>query len=275
MEKTIVAICYDFDKTLTVKEMQEFSFIPNLGMTAEEFWNKSNTYSKNNEMDMILGLLKTMIDECKMRGIKLTREYLKKQGENIKFYDGVTTWFKRMNEYAANKNIELEHYIISSGNKEIIEGSSIFKEFKNVFGCEFLYDENGEACWPKTIVNYTQKTQYLFRINKGASDLSDNEKVNQRVNRKHVEFRNMIYVGDGSTDIPCMTLVKEKGGVAISIYGVGGEEQSNRLLQDDRVNYACKGDFRSGSELEKLMKLIIDSMSLKEQLTQKENKRKI
>lgn len=271
-EKTVVAICYDFDKTLATNDMQAFSFIPNLGLTDQEFWQKCNVFAKKTGTDSILSYLRVMIDECKAKGIKLTRSYLNSLGKDIKYFDGVTTWFKRLNQYALEHDIELEHYIISSGNKEIIEGSTIAKEFKQIYGCEFLYDDNGEAYWPKTIVNYTLKTQYIFRICKGATDLNDDSKVNERVEKKHVEFRNIIYMGDGITDIPSMTLVKEKGGTAISIYPVGKKEKSAQLVQDNRVNYACKGDFSANSQLEKLIKLIMDAISLKEKLFEKEVK---
>lgn len=273
MEKTIVAICYDFDKTLTFDDMQTFSFIPNLGMTADEFWDRCDTFSKENQMDGILCCLKTMIDTCKEKNIKLTKEYLHSLGKDIMFYDGVSSWFKRINKYAEKQGIILQHYIISSGIKEIIEGCPIFKEFKDVYACEFLYNEDGEAYWPKTIVNYTQKTQFLFRICKGTYDLSDGESVNQRVEKKSVEFRNMIYIGDGYTDVPCMALVKEKGGTAISIYQPNSKEKSIKLIEEDRVNYACKSDFRSGSQLENLLKLILESIALKEKLIARESKK--
>ncbi len=270
MANKVIAICYDFDKTLATKNMQDFSFIPNLGMTSEEFWLMCRKQVKNQGMDSTLSYLKVMMDECAKRGIKMTRSYLQQMGKDIIFFEGVSTWFKRLNSYAKKHGVTLEHYIISAGNKEIIEGCSIFKEFKNVFGCEFLYGKDGVALWPKTLVNYTLKTQFLFRICKGINDLTDEEKINQRVVEKHVEFRNMIYLGDGLTDIPCMTLVKEKGGVAISVYQPNKKEACISLVHDNRVNFACKSDFKSGSSLEKLVKLIIDSMSLKEKLLKKE-----
>ncbi len=270
MSKKIIAICYDFDKTLATDDMQAFSFIPNLGLTKEEFWAKCRAFSVKNNADPILSFLRVMIDECAARGISLTREYLNKLGKYIEFFDGVPTWFARLNEYAASKNMQLEHYVITSGNKEILEGCSIFDELKNVFGCEFLYNEKGEAYWVKSVVNYTIKTQFLFRICKGAENLTDDETVNQRVDKKRVEFRNMIYIGDGVTDIPCMTLVKEKGGTAIAVYPQNKRELSVKLLRDDRVNYVCQSDYSSDSELEKLIKVLIDSIALKEQLFDKE-----
>ena len=274
MEKIVVAICYDFDKTLTLDDMQTFSFIPNLGMEVDEFWDRCDTFAKENQMDCILCCMKTMIETCREKNIKLTREYLHNLGKDVKFFEGVDTWFKRLNECAEKLGIILEHYIISSGNKEIIEGTPIFKEFKDVYACEFLYDENGEAYWPKSVMNPTQKTQFLFRICKGTHDLSDGQSVNQRVHKKHVEYRNLIYVGDGFTDVPCMALVREKGGTSVSIYHPNCKnDKTIQLIEEDRVNYACEGDFRAGSQLENLFTLILESIALKEKLIAREEKK--
>ena len=270
MKKMTIAICYDFDKTLTTENMQNFAFIPNLNMTAAEFWKKTNDFIKKNGCDVTLGFLRTMIDECRKKGIVMSREYLKEMGKNIPFAEGVLTWFKRLNTFAENHGATLEHYIISSGNKEMIEGTKIFKEFTNVFACEYLYDKNGEAFWPKNAVNYTTKTQCLFRICKGAHDISDEQTVNRRTEKKHVEFRNMIYIGDGVTDVPCMTVVKERGGTAIAVYQNGKVQVGKELINDGRVNYACRNSYKSGSSLEKLLKTIIESLILKEELLTKE-----
>lgn len=274
MKKTVVAICYDFDNTLSTQDMQSYSFIPNLKMSPSEFWGKANDFARDNKMDGILSFTRSMIDESKRAGIKLTREYLNSLGKDVEFFNGVTTWFERINKFAEKMGIELEHYIISSGNREIIEGTKIFKEFKEVYGCEFLYNENGEAYWLKNIVNYTQKTQYLFRICKGAYDMGDEVKVNQRIKKHHVEFRNMIYVGDGLTDVPCLTLVKEKGGTSISVYKPETKDVSERLIDEKRVNYACVGDYSENSELDNLIKLILSSISYKEKLIARERKLK-
>lgn len=271
MSKNVIAICYDFDKTLATDDMQAFSFIPNLGLTSEEFWAKTGEFSKATGTESILSYLHCMITECKKKGIKLTKDYLRNLGKDVKFYDGVTTWFKRLNSFAQEKGITLEHYIISSGNKEIIEGSAISKEFKAIYGCEFLYNEEGEAYWPKCTINYTLKTQYLFRIVKGVFDQTDDKNVNQRKDEKHVEFRNIIYLGDGLTDIPCMTLVKEKGGKSIAVYQPHKKDKVMPLLEENRVNYICESNFRASSQMEKLVKLILESMSLTNQLLEKES----
>lgn len=275
MSKPVVALIYDFDKTLATDDMQAFSFIPNLGMTSSEFWDKTGEFSKETGTESVLAYLHMMIEECKKKNIKLTKQYLNELGKDVKFYEGVLTWFKRLNAYADSLGLQLEHYIISSGNKEIIEGSSIAKEFKAIYGCEFLYNNEGIAYYPKCIVNYTLKTQYLFRICKGVTNISDDKSVNLKINEKHVEFRNMIYVGDGLTDIPCMTLIKEKNGKSIAVYQEQKKDIVEQLLIDNRVNYVCKSDFKSNSPLEKLVKLILDSISISEKLLNKENKQSI
>lgn len=268
MAKTIVAICYDFDSTLSTHEMQ-YWLAPKLDMTIGEFWANQD---KMKGVDFVLSYLWLTLEQCQKKGVRVTREFLQSCGGDIEFYSGVKTWFKRLNDYALSKDIVLEHYIISTGNKEMIEGTPIFKEFKKIYGCEFLYNKNGEAFWPKFVVNGTTKTQYLFRINKGIEDDDFMEaKVNKRVEKKRVEFRNMIYIGDGITDIPCMTLVKEKGGTAIAVYSEDKKHVGENLIKDKRVNFACPADYSSGSGLDKIVKLVIDAIQSREKLYKKEN----
>ncbi len=269
MSKTIVAICYDFDSTLSTHDMQ-YWLVPKLGMDIKEFWSKQD---KMKGVEFVLSHLWLTIDECRKKGIRVTREFLQNCGKDIELYSGVRTWFKRLNDYALSKDIILEHYIISSGYTEMIEGTPIFREFKKIYGCEYIYDKNGEAFWPKFVVNGTTKTQYLFRINKGiAGDDFMDVKVNERVEKKRIKFRNMIYIGDGITDIPSMTLVKEKGGTAIAVYNESRRNVSERLLKDRRVNFACRADYSSGSDLDKTIKLVLDSIQINEKLYKRENK---
>lgn len=269
--KPILAFVYDFDKTLCIDDMQNFSFIPSLGMEPKEFWAETTIFSEKYGMEKILSYMYMMIDLCNKHGIKITREWLNSLGKDVKFYEGVSTWFKRINSYGEEKGIKVEHYILSSGTTEIIEGTSIAKEFTRIFGCEFMYDENGIAKWPKNTVNYTSKTQYLYRISKGALDIQDDEKVNQRVEDKRVPFRNIVYLGDGLTDVPCMAIVHEKGGRSIAVCQKGKEEKGKQLFADERINYYCPADYKAGSKLEKFVKLIIDSTAITEQLLNKEN----
>lgn len=272
MNKPIVAFLYDFDRTLAVEDMQNFSLIKKLGYTVPEFWDKTEEFCKKYDMDKILGYIYMIMKTAKEKGIPLTREFLQECGKGIKYFDGVTTWFSRINKYAQEKGLVVEHYLITSGNKEIVEGTSIFKEFKSVFGCEYLFDESGEAYWPRQIVNYTLKTQYIFRISKGFINTNDDKEINEKTQHRRVHYENMIYIGDGLTDVPSMIVVKENGGNSIAVYNKDQIEKVIDLYDGGRVNYVCKADYSSNSELEKVVKLIIDGISVRETLESKKLK---
>ena len=275
-KKPIVAIMYDFDKTLCTKNMQEFTFIPDMGLTAKEFWDASNELAKRLQMDGILAYMWQMINESRKNSRSIHRKDFVKLGKTLEFYEGVSEWFDRIDEYGKEAGIQVEHYIISSGLKEIIEGSSINKKFKEVYACEFMYDENDTACWPKNVVNYTTKTQFLFRINKGVSDLSDDKTLNDFIpeDERRIPFRNMIYIADGITDVPCMKLVKVNGGYSIAVYQKKKKEQADNLLKDDRVNYIVQADYKENSELDKLVKDIISEIASKDKLVRLQLKQK-
>ena len=194
-KNNIIAIIYDFDKTLSTDDMQNFSFIPALGMESEEFWASTARLTQETGIENILAYMYMMIEECKKKNIPLTREYLNSLGRDVKFFEGVTTWFKRINAYAEEQGYIIEHYIVSSGTKEIIEGTSIAREFKVIYASEFLFDKEGIATWPKIAINYTAKTQYIFRVAKGILDPYDHVGVNSNV-PKRIPYRNMIYIGE-------------------------------------------------------------------------------
>ena len=275
-KKAVVAIMYDFDKTLCTKNMQEYSFIPNVGLSEKEFWEGANDLSKKLQMDGVLAYMWKMIVESKRNSRSIHRKDFVELGKALEFYDGVTEWFDRINSYGKECNVQVEHYIISSGLKEIIEGSSIYKKFKEVYACEFMYDENDIACWPKNVVNYTTKTQFLFRINKGVSDLSDDKTLNDYIpeDERRVPFRNMIYIADGITDVPCMKLVKVNGGYSIAVYQKAKKDQANELLMNKRVNYISPANYKEGSELDRLIKQLIIEISLKDELVRLHLKQK-
>ena len=275
-KKTVVAIMYDFDKTLCTKNMQEYSFIPNLGISEEDFWDAAGKLSKEQQMDGILAYMWLMLVESRKNAKSIHRKDFVKLGKALKFYDGVTEWFGRINQYGKENGVQVEHYIISSGLKEIIEGSSIYKEFKDVFACEYLYDENDIACWPKNVVNYTTKTQFLFRINKGVPDLSDDKTLNDYIpeDERRVPFRNMIYIADGITDVPCMKLVKVNGGYSIAVYQNKKKKQADDLINDHRVNFIAPASYKENSGLDKLVKEIISEIKLKDDLVRQHIKQK-
>ncbi|MDY4857066.1 MAG: haloacid dehalogenase-like hydrolase [Candidatus Onthovivens sp.] len=269
MDKPIVAIMYDFDKTLAITDMQNFNFIPNMGYTVEEFWNETSEFCDKEQIDKILGYMYMMIHAAKKNGIKLTRKFLNEQSKDIKYFRGVENWFNRIREYGKERGLIIEHYLITSGNKEIVEATSIAKEFKAIFGCEYIYDETGEAIWPKLMINYTQKTQFIFRISKGLISDNDDKKINEKTMTRRIPYNRMIYLGDGLTDVPSMIVVKENGGNSIAVYKKGERDKVVHLFEDQRVNFICKADYSENSELDKVIKLILDSIVIDESLTRR------
>lgn len=270
-KKPIVALMYDFDKTLCTKNMQEYTFIPNVGMTPEAFWEESHKLSVENKMDGILAYMYLMLDRSRTAKKSITREEFVKLGKDLRFYPGVEDWFGRLDQFGKEIDVKIEHYLISSGLREIIEGSSIYKNFDEVFACEFFYDENNVACWPKNVVNYTTKTQFLFRINKGVLDLSNDEDLNKFTpdDDRRVPFRNMIYIGDGYSDVPCMKLVKVNGGYSIAVYQKGKKADVHALLADRRVDFILPADYSKDSELDMTVRDIIRNMAMEDALIRK------
>jgi len=259
-----VAILYDFDKTLSTKDMQEFGFLEALGFTqANDFWKLCALRAKSEQMDPILAYLYEILVQAKRQGLTLSRAYLNGFAKQVLYYPGVETWFARLNQLAMDKEIVLEHYILSSGLKEIIETSTIAPFIKKIYACEYLYQE-GVAVWPKLSINYTLKTQFLFRINKGVLEISEDEALNryQAESERPIPFQNMIYIGDGLTDVPSMKLVKMNGGHAIGVYPKGHRDNtiSQQLLQDQRVDFIAEADYQSGSKLEGMLLSILESV---------------
>ena len=265
-KKIPMAICYDFDGTLSPRCMQEYGFIQELGMTTDDFWKKSNTRARRQNADQILSYMEQMREESRKKGIPFCKKNLQKYGNAIELFPGLDTWFKRINAYARKKGLTVEHYIISSGLKEILDGTSIAKSFRAIFASSFCYDNKGNAVWPAQVVNYTNKTQFLFRINKGCLDISDVKKINKRMpeNEKHIPFSRMIYIGDGETDVPCMLTLKSDGGHSIAVYQPKikeSRENAQLLLDDKRADFAAPADYREGKTAEVYVKAIIDKIA--------------
>ena len=220
MDRTIVALLYDFDRTLCTQDMQNYAFIPSLGMAPGDFWAEANAFGRREHMDGILAYMYTMIRKSRELGVPLTRQSLNRCGRSISFFPGVTDWFDRLNRYGALLGVEVEHYVISSGLREIIDGSAIAGAFKEIYASEFYYDGEGRPVWPKLAVNFTAKTQFVYRINKGVLDVADDRTLNDSMpdDSKRVPFTNMIYLGDGLSDVPCMKMMRAYGGQAIAVY---------------------------------------------------------
>lgn len=275
--KPIIAMMYDFDKTLCTKDMQEYTFIPGLNMTAKEFWDKTVQFRTHEKMDAVLAYMYQMLHQSNKSDKSVHREDFVMLGKDIEFFHGIDTWFDRVNAYAKQKGACVEHYVISSGLKEIIEGTSIAKRFKEIYACEFYYDQNGVAKWPKFAVNYTEKTQFLFRINKGVLDVDNNEMVNKYIPERdrRIPFRNMIYIGDGLTDVPCMQLVKINGGKSIAVYGPhksSAKQTAAEIVRDGRANFMEVADYSAGKDLEKLVYAIIDKIVATDVIAKAEEK---
>ena len=262
-----MAICYDFDGTLSPGNMQEYDFMKAVGIkNSKKFWDKAEAIAKEQNADDIAAYMYLMIAASKEKNLPFKRKTFKDYGKNIELYKGVEDWFKRITDYAKDKGIALHHYIISSGLKEIIEGSKIAKNFTQIYASSFMYDANGGAEWPAVVLNYTSKTQYLFRINKGCEDITDNTKINDYVNPEDrpIPFTNMIYIGDGMTDIPCMTIVKRAGGHSIAVYKTGKSGAKNKaehLVTDDRVNIVLPADYSKDKGIDTYVKAVIDKIA--------------
>ena len=266
-----IALIYDFDGTLAPGNMQEYDFIPTVGKSNKEFWTEANSLAEEQDADMVLTYMARMIQGARSKGLSLRREAFQESGRKVAFFRGVKEWFGRINRYGAERGIRIFHYINSSGLKEIIEGTEIAREFRKIYACSFLYDVDGIAYWPAVAVNYTNKTQFIFKINKGVESVADAKLVNRYIpeDERPVPFRHMIYIGDGTTDIPCMRLVKNYGGHSIAVYNPdqkGGHKELAPLIHDNRVNHVCPADYTANAELDRLVKTIIDKMDVDDQL---------
>ena len=273
--KFTVALIYDFDGTLAAGNMQEYDFIPAVGKSNFEFWDASNRLAEEQDADQILTYMALMIREAKAKGLSLRREAFQESGKKVELYEGVMEWFDRINAYGEQHGVRVVHYINSSGLKEIIEGTSIAHEFKHIYACSFLYNVDGIAYWPAVAVNYTNKTQFIFKINKGVESVFDTKDVNRFMeeSKRPVPFSRMIYFGDGTTDIPCMKLVKNFGGHSIAVYNPEEQGQRlvlNELIRDNRVNHVCPADYSDNSEIDTIVKTIIDKVIMDQRLAELE-----
>lgn len=270
--KITAALIYDFDGTLAPGNMQEYDFIPAVGQSNREFWNDANSLAEEQDADMTLTYMAKMLEAARSRKLSLRREAFQESGRNIRLFPGVKEWFGRINAYAAARGVRVLHYINSSGLKEMIEGTPIAPEFRKIYACSFLYDVDGIAYWPGVAVNYTNKTQFIFKINKGIESVYDSERINEFIEeeKRPVQFRHMIYFGDGTTDIPCMKLVKQQGGHSIAVYNPRSRQKRQtmeQLIRDNRVSYICAADYSPDKEIDTLVRTIIDKIHADDRLS--------
>ena len=269
-DKPVIAICYDFDKTLSPDDMQAQGYIQSVNYDVKEFWEESNELAQENDMDQNLAYMLKMVEKSRGK-FYLTRESLMEYGANVQLFNGVETWFKRICEYAKEKNVIVEHYIISSGLKEMIEGTKMAKEnmFKRIYASSFYYDKDNVVKWPSQVVNYTNKTQFLFRIEKGVLDIND-DRVNNYFppEKMRIPFRNIVYIGDSATDIPCMKLVNSYGGYSVGVYNPESNDKSKvyNMINENRIKYFVPADYSEDSEMDILIKKIIDKTQKNEEI---------
>ena len=271
--RPVLAICYDFDKTLSPDDMQAQGYILSVGYDVKKFWDESNGLASANDMDNNLAYMWKMVQEA--QGVMVfNKEILAEYGSKVKLFDGVEDWFERIRTYGKKNNVIVEHYIISSGLKEMIEGTKMAKEgaFEKIYASSFYYNNRGVAIWPAQVINYTSKTQFLFRIEKGVLDVND-PGVNEYFPPEEIRvpFRNMVYIGDSDTDIPCMKLVNTYGGHSIGVYSAVTHDKAKvyKMMRDNRIRYYAMADYSDGAELDELIKAIIDRTAKNEALESK------
>ena len=263
---TEVAIAYDFDGTLAPGNMQEFDFIPALGMKPQDFWSAATQLARECDGDPIQAYLNLMLQEANSKRVAIRRKDMVAFGASVQLFEGVAEWFDRINAYGREQELSVKHYIVSSGIKEMIEGSPIAGHFEHVYASAFMYDQNQVATAPSVALNYTTKTQCLFRINKGSIHLWDNKLINAYMapEDRPVPFSRMMYLGDGETDVPCMRLVKEQGGHAMAVYkprNRNGKDVAERLHAEGRVNFVAPADYRDGKLIDQQVKAVLDRIA--------------
>lgn len=259
----IIAIVYDFDGTLTERPMQEYTVLPKIGMQAKKFWDKVREETKETKGEEITTYMRLMLKYANNADVAIKPVDFKRLAKKIKYYPGVEKFFDRVNRSVrtlSKGKIELRHYIISAGLKEILKGIPFRNKFHNIFASEYNYDRYDHADFPKIIVNDTLKTQFLFRINKGREKMHESINTHMPHIKRAIPFRNMLYIGDGESDVPCMAVIKKEGGYAIAVYKKGSSKsikKAKELLLAERVDFITRADYRKNSELEKIIKIIL------------------
>ena len=271
-----MAFVYDFDGTLAPGNLQENSFIPEIGMKSSDFWDEVNQRARKQQADPILIYMQLMLEKARSveppeKRVSVRLDEFRRRGAEIQFFQGVPDWFDRIKEYGKCRGLKIEHYIISSGNGEIIDGTSIARKFEKIYASRFVFDENDVACWPALAINFTTKTQFLFRINKDAHDLSDDKKINEFVPEecRPIPFKNMVYIGDGQTDVPCFRLVRAQGGLSIGVYepsAKNARKKAKLLSKDGRVHYVVPANYEKASKLDSIVKAQIDFVVARDSL---------
>ena len=268
-KQNIIALVYDFDGTLSPQPMQEYTVLPELGEAVNKFWDECTIEARRHRADPMLTYMRLLIEKIEANKAHLDKRKLRQLAKDIRYFPGVDTWFERINAHVkqqSNGKIKVRHYIISSGLKEILDGITIHKHFARMFGSEYYFDQHDTAKFPTVVINDTAKTQYLFRINKGVEDINESINDYMEANKRPIPFTNMIYLGDGITDVPCMTVTKNNGGYAVAVHKPRNKQSiavCHRLLAGKRIDYFAPANYSQGKDLEKRVKLLLDLIMAK------------
>jgi len=261
-----IAIVYDFDGTLSPQPMQEYTVLPKIGVEPAKFWKRVHAEARSTESDPMLVYMRHIVEALEDRKVHVRREDFTRMARNVRYFPGVESWFGRINGYVKAKSggrIKLAHYMISAGQKEILDGVSIKKHFKRIYASEYHFDHHGRATFPKILVTDTMKTQFLFRINKGREGITESINEHMAESLRPIPFSNMIYIGDGMTDVPSMALTKKNGGHTIAVFK-GDEAESlvtcRKLLDAGRVDFIAPADYGPRAKLYKRVELLLDSI---------------
>jgi phosphoserine phosphatase len=260
-----IAIVYDFDGTLTPQPMQDYTVLPELGVEPARFWADVDAEAERTGGDPMLTYLRLLLERMHERGRPISRQALRRLGARIRYFPGVDSWYPRIADYLDQRGgVRLRNYILSAGQREILEGIAIRHHFARIFASEYFFDERGIATFPNRVVNDATKTQYLFRINKGIEDVRHSINTHMPEDARPVPFSNMLYIGDGMTDVPGMTVTKKNGGYAAAVYrpdDADGRRVCQELLEAGRIDFHAPADFRAGSLLERRVMLVLDVMT--------------
>jgi phosphoserine phosphatase len=259
-DRKTIALVYDFDGTLSPRPMQEYAFLPKIGADARAFWEESNALAKRERADPLITYMHLMYRKAQAKGVRIDRKDLVAQGRQVEFYPGVEGWFDAIAAYVKSHGVHLRHYLVSSGLTEIVEGTSIYRRFHNVFASEYRFDAYGLP-YPKRVITDTGKTQYLFRINKGVEDLGQSINQHMPEEARPIPFGNMIYFGDGDTDVPSMAVMRKNGGYAVAVYPAGrsrGRAKCVELFKAGRCDFFAPADYSEGSDLFRRTCLLLD-----------------
>ena len=261
-----IALVYDFDGTLSPQPMQEYTVLPKIGVEPAEFWAMVNREARETESDPMLVYMRHILEALERVKVDVKREDFAAMARAIEYFPGVATWFSRMNAYVRKRSrgqAKLQHYLISAGQKEILDGVSIRKHFKRIYASEYHFNHHGIATFPKLLVTDTIKTQFMFRINKGIEDVTESINEHMPEAERPIPFQNIVYVGDGMTDVPSMALTKKSGGHTVAVYDPGGEKGRAtcvKLLEAGRADFIAEADFRAQSRLSRRVQLLLDAI---------------